>query len=484
MSLAILKMWKRSFKNRASDFYPSRGCFPAQRFSNSLAGLSPNFVVGFNNLHCPKHRAEPHTCFGTAWTCRFKSSAANKYDFALYAANNTKSHRPSMLRSAAFATYRNIKRGFVADDEDDEVDDDELTDVFFDQNETEVAGYFSKLYGRGSLLAQDEGFQATGGGGINNEIDSSERDELDEEYMGFEGYHSGMTQDRKERWLRKRIILAQKGRLWEDPLHITDEEWSSETWWEDLPDWTPEVISAEALNRVIVLDKVLTLHQLSTLPLPPPAPVVPAHEPKKYAAYRQEVERTLIASKVRALADTRVQHILQLDSEFQQDAIDELFELVEAEMRQAQGVLAIERETKEKFTQPPQAKFELMVEDALSDYLKEVYADQLKKSQSEQDKKELQSSDQSQLITDQTAKPVFMDVFKSSLGKDRVYAVTGASGGIVEEWDMSANKNTRRILLRRCIREVAKHIVEAENNTDNPATKIFVKGHRGVGKVS
>lgn len=45
---------------------------------------------------------------------------------------------------------------------------------------------------------------------------------------------------------------SRKGRLWQDPWEITDDDWGSGKAYDDLPDWTEELCSRVSLERVKV----------------------------------------------------------------------------------------------------------------------------------------------------------------------------------------------------------------------------------------
>lgn len=49
-------------------------------------------------------------------------------------------------------------------------------------------------------------------------------------------------------------IDSRKGRLWQDPWEITDDDWASGKSYEDLPDWSEELCSRISLERVKVFD--------------------------------------------------------------------------------------------------------------------------------------------------------------------------------------------------------------------------------------
>ena len=61
---------------------------------------------------------------------------------------------------------------------------------------------------------------------------------------------------------------------------------------------------------------------------------------------------------------------------------------------------------------------------------------------------------------------------------------------MVEEWQLAANKETKRIMMRDAMREIASKVVDAANCCDGDvsegekgAARVFVAGERGVGKV-
>ena len=45
---------------------------------------------------------------------------------------------------------------------------------------------------------------------------------------------------------------SRKGRLWQDPWELTDDDWGSGKAYDDLPDWTEELCSRVSLERVKV----------------------------------------------------------------------------------------------------------------------------------------------------------------------------------------------------------------------------------------
>jgi hypothetical protein len=64
-------------------------------------------------------------------------------------------------------------------------------------------------------------------------------------------------------------------------------------------------------------------------------------------------------------------------------------------------------------------------------------------------------------------------------------------GRMVEEWELAANKETKRIMMRDAMKAIATKIVDATNccgkavsDSEKGAARVFVTGKRGVGKVS
>ena len=60
-------------------------------------------------------------------------------------------------------------------------------------------------------------------------------------------------------------------------------------------------------------------------------------------------------------------------------------------------------------------------------------------------------------------------------------------GRMIEEWQLAANKDTKRIMIRDGMRDIARVVVEATTSSSPSSTggaaRILVTGKRGVGKV-
>ena len=224
-----------------------------------------------------------------------------------------------------------------------------------------------------------------------------------------------------------------------------------------------------------------TLSALSSIPLPPSqAPHPASGNPKPYTKHARRSIQKEIQAAVEATAADRVTKIMSLSSwEEKQDAVDELFESVEEELRNSDSgrmsVLAA------------QPKFGDWVEASLERYLKNVAA---KAGEGESGGEDAESSP----VEDANATPVFMDVLEKgedgSEGTPRLVRPLQShhkegTGRMVEEWDLAANKATKRIMVRQCVRDIAQILEEAgKEGSDNVPRRVYVKGNAGVGKVS
>lgn len=206
-------------------------------------------------------------------------------------------------------------------------------------------------------------------------------------------------------------------------------------------------------------DGIPTLATLANMSLPPPASPHPGlGQAKAYARYRKQAQYKHVAKQVRELAKDRVEFIMKLsDWDQKQDAVDELFESVQDELKAKEDVLGMHPE------------FGKLVERGLEEYLQQVNSGSLSSSQE----------------GEESAVPVFMDCYNAEEGESVVVPWVlnplqphkhDGPGRMVEEWEMAANKKTKRILIRDCTRSIAQILEE------NDASRILVHGRRGVGK--
>jgi len=110
---------------------------------------------------------------------------------------------------------------------------------------------------------------------------------------------------------------------------------------------------------------------------------------------------------------------------------------------------------------------------------------------------------------EELAVPVFMDIANVKNAPNSAFLAKSNDAGIpnliyplnvhhregvgrmVEEWELAANKQTKRIMMRDATKAIASKIVESTNCCDSAvgdnkkgAARVLVTGKRGVGKVS
>jgi hypothetical protein len=236
-------------------------------------------------------------------------------------------------------------------------------------------------------------------------------------------------------------------------------------------------------------DGIPTLRTLAQLPLPPPAVPHPglSGQAREYDAARDEYHYNYIVQKVATLSSSPLAKIMTLkDWQDKQDAVDELFETVESDLKEQEQVLGLH------------PKFGYWVETALEEHLQNVL---LQQQQQQQPKaadlgageegsasKEGSAVATTEPIKDeaqQAANPVFMDCYNPEEPDEMVPSILNplkphpndGPGRMVEEWELSAHSATKRILIRQPTRFIAKTLVE------NEVSRIYVHGRKGVGKV-
>lgn len=291
-------------------------------------------------------------------------------------------------------------------------------------------------------------------------------DDLDEEEE--ENERMNAEYQRKQEEIRKELD-SRTGRGWSDPWHISEEQWMSLQTADDLPDWAPEFVSRISQERVQVYPEgIPTLSALASLSLPPAACPHPGlGQTKEYAAYRKEFHYRHIEKQAQELAKLKVDKILKLTTwDEKQDAVDEVFESVEEQLRTQEEILGLHPE------------FGSWVGRALEEYLRKVQSGEIKDLVANSKKTDTESKDGE-------AVPLFMDCFDSSEADQMVPSILSplkphprdGPGRMVEEWQLAAHKKTKRILMRPCTRTVAETLEK------NDVSRIFVHGRKGVGKV-
>jgi len=344
-----------------------------------------------------------------------------------------------------------------------------------------------------------------GRGGDDDGDDDMEEDPADAEF------HARQQQIKEE-------LDQRTGRLWTDEWIISEEEWLSNKTWDDIEEWTPKLATRKSLESVKVFEGgVPTLQQLSELDLPPSLSVHPGHgSPKQYATHRKKHIKSRLKMAIQLSIHDDLQKILQMESwSDKQEAVDALFEVIEDRVREREPVLG------------KQPEFGAMVENGLEQVLRMVQgrmrgaaskvddaSDDAAEDSDNTDGEKAAANEDSKddvlnVVGEETAVPVFMDVANVKNAPNSAFLAKSNDSGIpnliyplnvhhregvgrmVEEWELAANKETRRIMMRDATKAIASKIVDATNCCDSSvsdsekgAARVLVTGKRGVGKVS
>ena len=336
------------------------------------------------------------------------------------------------------------------------------------------------------------------------------------------------------------------GRLWSDEWVITDEEWMSNLSWDDIEDWKPSCATRKSLESVKVFEGgVPTLLQLASMELPTALPPHPGHgDPSKHAKFRKRQLKSRLHTAIQMSIHEELKQLLTLESwEEKQEAVDDLFEVIEDRVREREPILG------------KLPDFAGMVEKGLEEVLKKVHermkgeekrkvgaaaasseddADSEEEGTADSKKSEEDSLESVVDVMDvmdsrkEPVVPVFMDILAASrqlkqgsqqgdgeeddegakkpslptfFSKSNTDAVPNlvyplnvhhneGVGRMMEEWQLAANKETKRIMMRDATKSIASAIVEAANccsgeisDDKKGAARVFVTGKQGVGKV-
>lgn len=332
-----------------------------------------------------------------------------------------------------------------------------------------------------------------------------------------DGEDDDESKEREEEEKRQAVrdeIDSRTGRLWTDPWEITDEDWMSTTTLEDLPDWTTDIVSRISKERVNVHpDGIPTLKEIVKTAdiLPPSYPQHPASgNPKPYLKYRKQLQYQAVYNAVSELAQPHVESIMDMDSwEQKQNAVDELFETIDQEMKEERDDMSVLKN---------QPFFQDYVEKSLQAYLRSVVKDEQIRIENEpsltttdEGSKEdvnddgVDSDDAEVAETEpismeevkQGPEPYFMDLLAvpsaevddkgvpKILHPLKTHPKDGI-GRMVEEWELAAHDDTKRIMVRECIAKAAAIIDEAaeENHKGTVCQRVYLSGTAGVGKTA
>ena len=225
-----------------------------------------------------------------------------------------------------------------------------------------------------------------------------------------------------------------------------------------------------------LLDKIPTLSTVASMSFPnPPFPRPGLGQAKEYAKLRKRAQFEYISNQVKEAAKPKMDKIFALKTwQDKQDAVDELFESVEDELRAQEEILGLH------------PRFGDWVSRALEEYLRSVQKDDSSSPTVAKDGESSASAESTGSNSGSSVDPVFIDCFNPDDGDAMVPRILtplmphpkDGPGRMVEEWELAAHKKTKRILLREPAQKVAQ-ILEA-----NESCRIFVHGERGVGKVS
>lgn len=319
-------------------------------------------------------------------------------------------------------------------------------------------------------------------------------------------------QEEREMARRKAIsdeLDSRTGRLWEDDYAITDDDWSAGRSYDDLPDWSEKLCSRVSLERVkIHPDGVPTLEKLAKLKTRLPSSPVnhPAiGNPQPYLKHRKNQIYSTIYNNVVAVAEPKMEKILSLDSwEEKQDAIDDLFESIHDDIRYKENSNgdSEEEDAHEYITTVlgSQGDFPELVQRALEEYLKVVVKNEKEQSNvlggehsKEEDSKEGGGKKASNIAATDIIEPIFMDIMKaegSTLNENDIPKLIqpikphpkDGSGRMLEEWELSAKEDTKRIMCRECISKIAQLVGEGED--PEVGSRVYVTGRQGAGKTA
>ena len=239
-----------------------------------------------------------------------------------------------------------------------------------------------------------------------------------------------------------------------------------------------------------IVDGIPSFADICELSLAPPPPAHPGKgDAKSYVAYRKQALHDQVAKRVEALAQPRIVPIERLPTwEEKQDAIDELFESIEFQLKEEEEVLGkhpqfgewVETSLEaylERIQQPPPERQPAKAAGGDSSGTAETGATNgpaLEVPGAKTGNKKLQPG------------PVFIDLYDEKDGEDvvvpsivkpiKVHHRNGV-GRMVEEWQLAGHSKTKRIMLRQSTQEIAKALISHES------PRVFVTGDPGVGKV-
>ena len=198
------------------------------------------------------------------------------------------------------------------------------------------------------------------------------------------------------------------------------------------------------------------------MPLPRPPALHPGSgKPRNYVNFRRAKQYQYIKSKVIESVEPKLPSIQKLPTwEEKQDAIDELFENTEFEIKDEEQVLG------------KHPKFGNWVEKALEEYLEAVQKED--------------GDEPAEVDPDEAAVPVFVDLHDEDSEEESIPKIVfpisshkeNGAGRMLEEWELAAHETAKRVMLRQSTRQIAKTLHE------NTVSRVFVSGAQGTGKTA
>lgn len=379
-------------------------------------------------------------------------------------------------------------------------------------------------------------------------IYGNDEEELDEQALADAAYAAKQEIINEE--LDKRT-----GRLWTDEWIISDEEWLADESMEDIEDWRPTNATRKSIESVKVFEGgVPTLGEMSRLELPGQLPPHPGSgQPAKYAMFRKRQLNKRLQMSIQLAIHDDLQKILTMEAwEEKQEAVDGLFEVIDERVREREPVLAklpefsdMVEDGLEKVLAMVQTRMQGAASAAKDNDAGEsadeegeakegseggaivskknaekdveevidamgvnkvaptpIFMDILAASRQVKQQGKSNNDDEDTAETPSSNKPSILKFFSESNDDDvpnllyplNVHAREG-TGRMVEEWQLTANKDTKRIMMRDSMREIASKVVEAANccsdeddesgvEKEKGAARVFVAGERGAGKTA
>ncbi|EJK62901.1 hypothetical protein THAOC_16469 [Thalassiosira oceanica] len=342
------------------------------------------------------------------------------------------------------------------------------------------------------------------------------------------GLDDGEEKSAAAEYNERQVALAaefaqRKGRLWDDEWVIPDEEWLKNETWDDIEEWRPGNATRVSVESVRVFGGgVPTLGEMAGLDLPaplpshpgdgnpqrvrgaPPAGDVPASQARRAGDDPRRPEEDTRDEVVGGQAGRRGRDVRDDRGEGPGERADNgpapglrLYGRERAGGNFEDAPASEEGDDKDKEeTKPEPAKVDDSVLDVMDSKREKpvpIFMDLLKiggKSKSGKD-------DDADSDTNK-GKAVLSEFLSGSNDKgvpNLIYPLNvhpnDGTGRMVEEWELAAKKDTKRIMMRSVMREVAEKIVEACNCCDGDAkdvekgsARVLVTGKNGNGKTA